>query len=258
MLRYHSRRILRRTASKLALLSGRFERLLPTANSFRRHEHHWSSQPERLVLLLPGIDDIPEDFIRRGFVTDIEQHGLGSGAVALDAHYGYYASRSLHRMLEDDVMRPARARGYRQFMMVGVSLGGFGAITYAQRRPEDIAALLLLAPYLGGRDIVREIRQAGGVREWDPGQPNEHDYERQLWKWIKQEYAQGGRDPRIPLYLGYGKGDWMADAHHLLASVLPPERLFVIPGRHNWKTWTALWPRLLASIRRDGAKHEKA
>lgn len=247
MSRYHWRRITKRMRSRLVLLIPRLARLLPATPTFRRHEYHWENGSEKFAVLLPGIDDIPEDFSRRGVIAGIKRHDIAAGAVAVDAHLGYYIGRSLHETLADDVIRPARQRGYRHFLLAGISLGGFGAVSYAEQFPDDVAALLLLAPYLGNRSLIREIAAAGGVRTWNPGQVDRHDHERRLWAWIKREYSDGNRHS-IPLYLGYGKGDWMVDAHQLLAAVIPRERLFVIPGGHNWKTWSALWPRLLARL----------
>lgn len=250
---FYCRRAARRTAAKLALLSTRFARLLPAHPRPARSEFHWGPHPGRLVLLLPGIDDIPEDFARRGMIRDIERHGLGSGAIAVDAHYGYYASRTLHDILDEEVIAPARGTGYRGLILIGVSLGGFGAITYAQRFPEHVAGVLLLAPYLGSRALIREITEAGGLKQWEPGAAGEHDYERRLWAWIKREYGERDGHGRIPLYLGYGNRDWMAYAHRLLATVIPPERVHTTSGGHNWKTWTALWQHLLPRMKKDSA-----
>lgn len=246
LFKYRARRFSRGVASKLALLSSRFHALLPTASTISRREHHWEkSKNNRLMVFLPGIDDVAEDFERRGFIADTRHHGFAQGAIAVDAHYGYYASRRIFSAITDDVVGKARSHGYHQIWMVGVSLGGFGAATYAANRPGEIAGLLLLAPYLGGAELISEITAAGGVKHWNPGHVEEGNYPRRLWAWIKHEYAVVGR-PRIPLYLGYGKGDRFAAAHRLLAEVIPSSHVFSIPGGHNWKTWTKIWRHFLS------------
>ena len=106
---------------------------------------------------------------------------------------------------------------------------------YAMEHPNDIEGMLTIAPYLGGPDLIREIKDAGGPLNWQPGSLSEDDGIRRLWVWLKSYYTDGGNLPA--LYLGYGQQDRFAIADSLLAGLLPPERVYVIPGRHNWKTW---------------------
>lgn len=247
VIRYRVNRLRRSMAGKLALLSPRFHGMLPAGASFERLEYRWESEGKlednleggRLMVFLPGIDDVAEDFERRGLIEDARQHAIARGAVAVDAHYGYYAARTLHDLINKDIIAPAQSQGYRQFWMVGISLGGFGAASFAASRPDQVAGMLLLAPYLGDRTLIREIRSAGGVGRWRPGGVDEGDYPRKLWAWLKREYTAG--TPRIPLYLGYGERDRFSEAHRLLADLIPPEQVHAIPGGHDWKTWARIW-----------------
>lgn len=237
--RHEMKRLRRGLTARLALMSPRLHRLLPAGTSFDRIEFRWDEKGEHLMVFLPGIGDVAEDFVRRGFVDVVRRHGVASGSVVLDAHYGYYASRSLHELLRRDVMDAAGKEGYRKVWMTGISLGGFGAASFAATHPERVAGLLLLAPYLGDESLIREIRRAGGARRWNPGRIAEDDFPRRLWAWLKHEHATGRGN--MPIYLGYGKHDRFAPAHHLLEELLPPSNVCALPGGHDWRTWERLW-----------------
>lgn len=108
---------------------------------------------ERLIVFLPGIGDLAADFAARGFIGPIAQSGLAADAVAVDAHYGYYARRSVIDRLAHDVVLPARKRGYWEIWLVGISMGGLGALSYATQHPEHLDRVVLLAPDLGAPAI---------------------------------------------------------------------------------------------------------
>lgn len=237
--RHGMKRATRSAAAKLALISPTFHRLLPPRAKFDRIDYRWGGTDGRLMVFLPGIDDVAEDFVRRGFIDDARLRGVASGAVALDAHYGYYASRTLHVQMREEVVQAATQEGYEKVWMTGISLGGFGAASYAASDVDKVEGMLLLAPYLGDAKLIREIRAAGGAGRWEPGTIDVDDYPRQLWAWLKEEYAS--KAPRVPIYLGYGEADRFADAHRLLAELIPAERVRSIPGGHDWKTWRQLW-----------------
>jgi pimeloyl-ACP methyl ester carboxylesterase len=40
--------------------------------------------------------------------------------------------------------------GYGHVRAAGISLGGFGALLYASRYPEEVTGILAVAPFLGG------------------------------------------------------------------------------------------------------------
>lgn len=174
---------------------------------------------EILVVFLPGIGDFAEDFESRGFIDALAQSRLGADAVAVDAHYGYYARRSVLKRLAEDVVLPARSRGYGQIWLVGISMGGLGALLYVMHYPGHVARALLLAPYLGEPD-------------WD------------LWPWIRDHQAKQAVRPK--LYLGYGSGDRFAKTNALFATHLPPGHALAIAGGHDWRTWRRLWESFLA------------
>ena len=194
-----------------------------------------------LVVFLPGRGDRAEDFEERGFLAAARRAGLQADVLAVDAHLGYYYKRVITDRLWQDVVLPARARGYRRLFVVGISLGGLGAIALSQAHPDAVAGLFVLAPYLGEPDLTREIEAAGGLGRWS-GASSERDF-RGVWGFLRG-YAAG--EPRPPLWLAYGESDRYAYGHRLLATALPKDRVLVAPGGHDWKAWEGLWQEFLA------------
>jgi pimeloyl-ACP methyl ester carboxylesterase len=219
----------------------------PTPVPLRTVSYPGSGQPRTLLVLLPGRHDIPEDFGRAGFPEMAARAGATVDMIAADAHLGYYLKKLIVDRLHEDVIAPARQR-YERLWLVGVSVGGTGSLAYAGQHPENVDGIVLLAPFLGEEKVVDEVAAAGGLRGWQPPETlAADDYQRQLWAWLKR-YAAGS-EGQIPLYLGYGRRDSFARANGLLAAVLPPERVFTVPGGHDWQAWRALW----AEIVRSGA-----
>jgi pimeloyl-ACP methyl ester carboxylesterase len=198
--------------------------------------------PRTLVVLLPGQRDVPEDFGRDHFPEIAARAGAKVDMIAVDAHIAYYYQHTIVDRLREDVIAPARKR-YDHVWLAGISIGGTGALLYASQHPEDVDGLILLAPYLGEKAVISEVRAAGGPRGWKPPEPlAADDFQRQLWAWIGR-YAAGPE--RIPLYLGWGRSDSFAGPNGMLGEVLPPERVFTTRGGHGWKAWGALWEQIV-------------
>ncbi|MEZ4382377.1 MAG: alpha/beta hydrolase [Nannocystaceae bacterium] len=197
-----------------------------------------------LVVLLPGAGDSAATYDDEGFIAAAREAGVGVDLVAVNAHAGYYFGRTLPDRLWEDVLAPARAEGYREIWLVGISMGGLGALLTAQRHADAIDGLVLLAPYLGKRRTLEPIA-AVGPRAWEPADaPGSYDYE--LWRWLKGYHDDPASRPA--LYLGYGTDDRGARGHALLAALLPPERTFTAPGGHDWPIWRPLWDAILSSL----------
>jgi pimeloyl-ACP methyl ester carboxylesterase len=194
-----------------------------------------------LVVFLPGRGDRAEDFEQRGLLAAARKAGLEADVLAVDAHLAYYYKRVIAARLWEDVVLPARARGYRRLWLVGISLGGLGAIALAQEHPDAADGLFVLAPYLGEPELTREIEAAGGLARWS-GAPSQRDF-RGVWGSLRG-YATG--EARVPLWLAYGESDRYAYGHRLLASALPRDRVLVAAGGHDWKAWERLWSEFLA------------
>lgn len=197
-----------------------------------------------LIVLLPGINEQPTKYERRGFIDDLRGRGLGVDVIAVDAHFGYYKERNVVNRLKADVIEPAKAKGYTNIWLVGFSVGGLGSLLYAMRHPNDIEGILTFAPYLGEPALIREIKDAGGPLHWRDTS-SEDDGIRRLWVWLKN-YATNSQNLPM-LYVGYGQQDRFAVADALLASLLPQEHVYAIAGGHNWKTWKKLWGQMFDS-----------
>lgn len=196
-----------------------------------------------MLVMLPGATHKPEDFARQGFIRALRQRKLPVDTVAVDAHLGYYLERSLVKRLTEDVIAPARARGYKRIWLMGISLGGMGALIYAREHAEEIAGVVVLAPFLGVQGTIEEIVRAGGIDRWQPGVIAPQDDERFLLAWLK---AYGAENPALPqIHLGYGTGDRFIAASAMLGNRLPPAQIVTIAGSHDWKTWSTLWEKLL-------------
>lgn len=196
-----------------------------------------------LAVLLPGRWDRPERFARAGFAETIARRGLPLDLVAADAHVGYYRDRSVIARLREDVILPARAAGYEEIWLVGVSLGGLGSLFYLREHPDEIAGVLALAPYLGEEATLREIEAAGGPVAWSArATPGEATLGRELWSWLGP-WADGRKGP--PLFLGWGRADALAPANEMLATLLPEGRADAVSGGHDWTAWAHLWERFL-------------
>ena len=124
-------------------------------------------------------------------------------------------------------------------------MGGSGALASAQRYPALVDGVVLVAPFLGDSDLLREIRAAGGVAAWTPPRdPGTWDVE--VWRSVKA-WSNAGDGPIIRL--AYGTEDRAAGPHALLAAALPPNRVHTLPGGHRWEVWSRLWDSVLQTWR---------
>jgi pimeloyl-ACP methyl ester carboxylesterase len=97
------------------------------------------------VVFMPGFADDDRGFIDHGFVDALRARGLAVDTVSAAATFGYYLDRSIVVRLREDVMRPLRARGYREVWIVGISMGGLGTVLLARDQSPNIAGIVLLA-----------------------------------------------------------------------------------------------------------------
>lgn len=230
----------------LLLLVAGCARLRPTPVPVRTVSYPGLSevnQPRTLVVLLPGRRDSPEDFGRFDFPELAAKAGAQADMVAVEAHLGYYYNRTIVNRLHEDVIAPARKR-YDRIWLAGISLGGTGSLLYAAEYSENVDGILLLAPYLGEEDgVIDEVAAAGGLSGWkSPETLAPDDFQRRMWVWLKS-----GVQGKTPIYLGYGREDYFARANGLLGKELPPERVFTVPGGHDWEAWKAVWEEFLAT-----------
>lgn len=199
-----------------------------------------------LVVFLPGRRDHLGAFRRHGFPQALEKRGVRADSLEVDAHLAYYENGTIVERLREDVVARALAQGRSRIWLVGISLGGLGAVLYGREHPEEVAGLVLLAPYLGEGEVLGEVT-AAGLRAWRPGpSPEGSDRERDFWRFLKSATEPGAaRSPAI--YLGYGVRDDLASSDALLAQALPEGHVFTTDGRHNWSAWKRLWKAFLDS-----------
>ena len=202
---------------------------------------------ESLLVFLPGAYLKPDEFEREGFVRAVRERHVDADAMLVDANVSYYYDQTFSERLHTDVLRPARERGYRTIWLVGISIGGFGALIHELVRPGSVDGIVALAPYLGRRPLGAEIRKAGGLRAWraPDGPPPDQEVDRRLWPWL-QQYALAEPQQRLPpLYLGFGLEDRFAPNQQLLADALPAGRVFTTEGGHDWPQWSRLWQKMV-------------
>lgn len=217
-----------------------------------------SGAPRVLIVFLPGSGDSLSVFQKKGLVEAVRAQGLPADMIAVNAHVGYYMSGTIFMRLKEDVIEPARKKRYKQIWLVGDSLGGYGALSYDRVYPGDITGIVLFGPFLGRREIIDDIKQAGGIQNWHPGDaPEKSDlkWENLLWLWIKDRvqheqfwlWVRGSENQKSypKIYLGYGRDDRFTYAQDFLASLMPPQHVIVIDGGHDWSTWEKLWKMFL-------------
>lgn len=198
-------------------------------------------QERILLLMLPGAKNTPQQLVDNGFIRALRERGLPVDVLALDAHADLYLEhagieRVLHHTLDQ-----VRAQGYRRIWLLGISLGGSGAMFCVTQRRAEIEGVFLLAPFLGTRGLIAEVMGVGGLQHWQAGEIHERDHERLLLEGIRGSVVAG-----LPTtLLGYGSEDRYRGASDMLAAHLPPAQVTVRPGGHDWETWNLLWRELL-------------
>jgi len=196
-----------------------------------------------LLLMLPGAKNTPQQLVEHGFIRALRERQLAVDVLALDAHVDLYLDRANIERVLRHALDEVRARGYRRIWLLGISLGGSGAMICATQRAAEIEGIFLLAPFLGTRGLIAEVEAAGGLPHWQAGEIVPRDHERALLVQIKNSLLDGGGFP--PIHLGYGSEDRYRGASIMLAERLAPQRVTVMPGGHDWETWRTLWQSLL-------------
>ncbi|MDP3153332.1 MAG: alpha/beta hydrolase-fold protein [Archangium sp.] len=200
-----------------------------------------------LVVFLPGAGDKASDFVKYGFIEALRQKSLSVDVVAADATLGYYMRGLFPERVHADVVAPARAKGYQQTWVMGMSMGGMGTLLYSREHAADVNGVLLLAPFLGDRSLSEEIRAAGGLAAWQApakGPITSDTYQREVWRWLQGVTAN--KEPGPNLYLGWGTEDRLGESASLLAAALPEGHVFKVPGGHKWTSWKAVLDQFLA------------
>jgi pimeloyl-ACP methyl ester carboxylesterase len=200
-------------------------------------------EPRMLLVMLPGAGIQAAEFAERGMVEAVHARGLAVDIIATQPELGHYLDGDIAAALHRNVIEPALARGYTRIWLLGISLGGMGALLYANAYPGLVEGLVLLAPFLGTQGTIAEVAKAGGLSAWSAKGSAAVATEQQALLWLQAFIAE---PPAIPaLYLGYGQSDRFAPGHRLLAAHLPDSRAITAAGGHDWETWLTLWQSLL-------------
>jgi pimeloyl-ACP methyl ester carboxylesterase len=194
------------------------------------------------IICLPGAYNAPEDFLAAGFDDRVRERRLPVDLLFVDVELRHLGDRTVIERLRHEIVLPARRQGCQSIWLAGISLGGFMALDYAASHPDDLDGLCVLAPYLGNRLLWTAIADAPGLAAWQPPGLAESAEEHRIWRFLQAQ----GPDSR-PLHLGYGRDDRFARAQGLMAQVLPPLAVDVVPGGHDWRTWSTLWENFLDS-----------
>lgn len=209
---------------------------------------HAPQPAHRLVVMLPGRGDSLQSLTDTGVAALIQQRWPDADVLLTGLTMPFYRQGRMPQRLHDEVIEPARRPAYRQVWLAGISLGGMGALLYDREYPDRIDGLLLLSPYLGDEAIHDEIRQAGGLADWQPGPPQPigpDTFQRELWRYLKSWSARPQRTRSV--WLAYGADEPFRQPIELMSPLLPSDHVVMLPGQHDWALWK---PALRALLQR--------
>ena len=209
-----------------------------------------------LVIVLPGRGDDVAVLGRVGIAPAIQKAWPDADVILTGTAMAYYMQSGVWQRLHDEIVEPARSRGYTEIWMAGASIGGMGALLYEQHYPGELKGIVLLAPYLGEPPLSQEITTAGGLPKWQPGtlpaMIDANNFQHELWRWLKTWTAQPDVGQRV--WSGYGDRDKPRYAFPNFTPLLPKDHVFVRSGWHAWATWTPLIAEIFGRIRAEQAK----
>jgi pimeloyl-ACP methyl ester carboxylesterase len=193
-------------------------------------------RPGLAIVLLSGSYAQPEDFVREGFVDTLRARGIEAEVVMAPTRAAYFADGSVVDRIRESVLQPLQTRGMRRIWIAGISLGALATLCHAARHEIEAERRVLLSPYPGTREVLREIAAAGGLASWRPALHAPGDLEREAWLWL----AEGGAQ-RTAVECWYGAGDRFVEGQRMMASALPPGSVHEVAGGHEWKDWQRMW-----------------
>jgi alpha-beta hydrolase superfamily lysophospholipase len=78
-------------------------------------------------------------------------------------------------VVKTEIVNPAIDSGYKKIILVGISLGGYGALLYVTEASHNIGGVVVMVPFIGGFFINDAIQSAGGLSRWEECPPIEWD-----------------------------------------------------------------------------------
>ncbi len=194
------------------------------------------------LVMLPGAGMSPSDFLVNGFVDAMRRRNLQVDAVMVGVTSADYVSVDFGQRLKRQLLDALN--GYSCIWLAGISLGAFGALRLLQEGMERVGGMLLLSPFLSTRGTVARVAGEGGLDRWSPSAGERLNDETALLCWLKEHPQAFSQE----LYLGWGADDRYSLSGELLAARLPEDRVFRIPGNHDWPTWNSLWQEMLDAV----------
>ena len=191
------------------------------------------------VVLLPGFGGKGSYYETQGFLEEVWERRFEATMEVVDLKPTLYLGGRVVELLKTGVIEPAKAEGFEDIYLVGVSMGGHGVLLYAMAYPEDVAGIVIFAPFISGEVASEAIDEAGGLETWEDCPFLAWTYACNLWKSLKV-YVSDSRNQR-KVVLGFGTEDSFVDQCRILAEVLLPEQVFTVSGGHDWATWKKLW-----------------
>lgn len=198
-----------------------------------------------LLVMLPGAGIAAEDFAAQGLVAAAQAGRVVMDVIAAKPDQLLYLDGGVAPVLQQSVIAPALAAGYHRLWLLGISLGGMGALSCAAAHVADIDGLILLAPFIGTPGTVAELTRAGGFGDWRVEASAATLPERQVLCWLQ---ARLGGAPGPQIWLGHATKDRFAAGHRLLAAALPRRQAVLVDGCHNWDAWRAAFLALMDRI----------
>lgn len=205
----------------------------------------------RLVVMLPGRGDNLPSLKRKGLASIIQKAWPDADVILTGLTMPFYRQGRAPTRLHDEVIAPTLKVGPRKIWLMGISLGGMGALLYEHDYPGQVDGMLLMSPYLGDDAVQNLIRRAGGLQNWNPGpsRPLGPDtFQHELWRTLKNISEDPERSQVF--WLAYGADEPFRTSIELMSPMLPAENVVMLPGQHNWSLWTTATGVLLERVSR--------
>ena len=178
-------------------------------------------------------------FEEAGFLALVHKYYPTIDCITVYTHASYFRTGNLIERFQKDVLAEYRRQGYKNIILVGVSMGGFGALWLHHFYATDIAGMVVIAPYLGGDflgDIIASnFRKSLAIDEGDL------EFNALAMQMIDQQMPSLTNK----MLLAYGQQDRYANNIVQFANKLPASSVIASSGGHGWATWTPIWEIIL-------------